>query len=95
VTAAAWRIPRQKRDDSVKPGGAIGRGRTLAATPELLARVRGAAPIRDLPTVDVAAESQPSNGFSVLRLLRGFRRPLLVGLALIVADALAGWPRPV
>jgi len=95
VTAAAWRIPRQSAEDSVKPGGAIGRGRTLAATPELLARVRALRPIRDLPTVDVAAESQPSNGFGVLRLLRGFRRPLLVGLALIVADALAGLATPV
>jgi ATP-binding cassette subfamily B protein len=95
VTAAAWRLPRQGAGDSAKPGGAIGRGRTLAATPELLARVAALRPIRDVPTVDVAAEAAPRATFSVLRLLAAFRRPLLLGLALIVADALAGLATPV
>jgi ATP-binding cassette subfamily B protein len=94
VTATAW-VPRQSGGDGLKPGEAIGRGRTLAATPELLARVRALRPIRDRPTVDVAAESRPSNGFSLLRLLTGFRGPLLIGLALIVGDALAGLATPV
>jgi ATP-binding cassette subfamily B protein len=95
VTAAAWRLPRQSEGDAAKPGGSIGRGRTLAATPELLARVRALRPIRDLPTVDVAAEARAGQGFNLPRLLLTFRRPLLLGLALIVADALAGLATPV
>ncbi|HEX3612693.1 MAG TPA: ABC transporter ATP-binding protein [Sporichthyaceae bacterium] len=93
VTATAW-ARRQNTDGVVDPRAAIGRGRTLAASPELLARVRALRPIRDLPALDVAAESQARNGFSLFRLLLGFRRPLLIGLALIVADALAGLATP-
>jgi ATP-binding cassette subfamily B protein len=96
VTAAAWRVPRQTAGAESASHGATGRGgRTLAATPELLARVRALPPIRDLPTADVAAEARPRNGFSLLHLLSGFRRPLLIGLALIVGDALAGVATPI
>jgi ATP-binding cassette subfamily B protein len=106
VTAAAWRVPSQvggaqARTATGAPslgaglGGGGGRRRTLAATPELLARVQALPPVRDLPTVDVTAESRPSNGFSFPRLLLAFRRPLLVGLVLIVLDAVAGLATPI
>jgi ATP-binding cassette subfamily B protein len=94
VTAAAWRVPRQPAGGS-EGRASGGRGRTLAATPELMARVRALRPIRDLPTVDVAAESQPRNGFSIVRVLLAFRRPLLIGLGLIVLDAVAGLAAPI
>jgi ATP-binding cassette subfamily B protein len=68
---------------------------SLAPTPELLARVAALRPIRDFPTVDLAAESRHQHRFSLTGLLREFRRPLLIGLVLVVLDALAGLAGPV
>ncbi|HJP73621.1 MAG TPA: ABC transporter transmembrane domain-containing protein, partial [Pseudonocardiaceae bacterium] len=77
-------------------GGAGGGWRlNLAPTPELLARVDALPPVRDFPEVDVARESKHDKGFRLFSLLREFRRPLLVGLILVVIDALAGLAGPV
>jgi ATP-binding cassette subfamily B protein len=92
---------------AVRPGGgapSLGPGlggggqnwrRDLAATPELLAQVAALAPVRDHATVELPHESDQVDGFSLLALLRVFRRPLLLGLLLVVLDALAGLAGPV
>jgi ATP-binding cassette subfamily B protein len=61
----------------------------LAATPELLARVAALRPVRDFAEIDLAGESAQDRSFSLWRLLREFRRPLAIGLVLVVLDALA------
>jgi ATP-binding cassette subfamily B protein len=77
-------------------GGGGGSWRmSLAPTPELLARVDALPPVRDLADLDLATESQPLARFSLRTLLRQFRRPLGIGLALVVLDALIGLVGPV
>jgi ATP-binding cassette subfamily B protein len=75
-------------------GGGRGGGRGLSAmmapTPELLARVAALGPIRDIPKVDLASETVQDRSFTLRRLLREFRRPLVGGLILVVLDAVAG-----
>jgi ATP-binding cassette subfamily B protein len=72
--------------------GGFGRGMSamFAATPELLASVEALGPIRDVPEIDLERETRQDKAFSLPRLLREFRRPLLLGLALVVIDAVAG-----
>jgi ATP-binding cassette, subfamily B, bacterial len=76
-------------------GGGGGWRLNLAPTPELLARVAALPPVKDVPTVDLDVESRPDPGFTLLRLLKEFRRPLLVGLVLVILDALATLAGPV
>ena len=76
-------------------GGGSGWRRNLAPTPELLARVAALPPVRDFPTMDLDRESRPDRSFRLAGLLREFRRPLLVGLLLVIVDALAGLAGPV
>jgi ATP-binding cassette subfamily B protein len=76
-------------------GGAGGWRLNLAPTPELLARVDALPPVRDEPDLDLDTEAQRERRFTLGRLLREFRRPLLVGLVLVVLDALAGLAGPV
>jgi ATP-binding cassette, subfamily B, bacterial len=82
-------------------GGGLGRSGggswsvNLAPTPELLARVAALRPVRDVPEVDVARESRHQRAFSLMRLLLEFRRQLLVGLVLVVIDALATLAGPI
>ncbi|RNI20415.1 ABC transporter ATP-binding protein [Flexivirga caeni] len=78
-------------------GGTAGGGwrLALAPTPELLARVAALPPVRDRADVDVEDETQPMPDFSLWRLLRDFRRPLGIGLLLVVLDAIAGLLGPV
>ncbi len=107
VTEAAWTRPRNDggpavdagRSGPVSLGPGLGGGGGewrlgLAATPELLAKVAALPPVRDHADLDVAAESRHDRTFSLARLLRGFRRPLLIGLALVVLDAVAGLAGP-
>ncbi len=104
VTGSAWRAPEQSatRTRTVGPpslgpglGGSGGSWRlNLAATPELLARVAALPPVRDRATIELAAESAHEKHFSLLRLLARFRRPLLIGLVLVVLDAVAGLAGP-
>ena len=77
-------------------GGAGGSWRlNLAPTPELLARVQSLRPITDTAEIDMAAESAQQRDFGLARLLRAFRRPLAIGLVLVVVDALLGIAGPV
>lgn len=76
-------------------GGGSGWRRNLAPTPELLARVAALPPVRDFPTMDLDRESRPDKSFRLAGLLREFRRPLLVGLLLVIVDALAGLAGPI
>ncbi|QDZ16932.1 ABC transporter ATP-binding protein [Humibacter ginsenosidimutans] len=71
-------------------GGMRGMGAGLAPTPELLARVAALPPVRDIPTIDLDQESMHDPEFSLGKVLRQFRRPLLLALVFVVIDALAG-----
>jgi ATP-binding cassette subfamily B protein len=102
VTSAAWQPPPDRprvHNVSVASlgaglGGGGSRRFTLTATPELLAQVKALPPVRDHAELDVAAESAHEKAFSLLSLLRRFRRPLLLGLVLVVIDAVAGLVGP-
>ena len=67
--------------------GAMG-GLPLAPTPELLAKVDALPPADDDPEVDVDAEAAASEHFRLRSFLQPYRRPLLIGFALIVVDTL-------
>ena len=71
-------------------GGMRGMSASLAPTPDLLARVAALPPVRDVPNVDLDAESRHDPGFSLGGVLREFKRPLLLALGFVVIDALAG-----
>jgi ATP-binding cassette subfamily B protein len=77
-------------------GGSAGNNfkANLAPTPELLAQVRALPPVRDEAAVDLAREARRDPGFSLRRLLLEFRRPRLVGLVLVIFDALASLAGP-
>ncbi len=82
-------------------GAGLGRGgggnwrRGLAPTPELLARVAQLRPIRDQATVDIEAEARHDRRFNLRRLLNEFRRPLFIGLLLVVLDGVASLAGPI
>jgi ATP-binding cassette subfamily B protein len=99
ITASAWAGDRQRSGNrmagrtigapSLGPGlggGGSGWRLNLAPTPELLARVARLRPIRDVADVDLERESRPDKHFSLLRLLREFHRPLLLGLVFVIID---------
>ncbi len=68
--------------------------KSLALTPQLLAQVEKLGPIRDRAEVDLEHEARHRRGFTLRKLLREFRLPLLVGLVLVVLDALAALAGP-
>ncbi|MBQ1099945.1 ABC transporter ATP-binding protein [Streptomyces sp. b94] len=65
------------------------------ATPELLAQVDALPPADGTPDVDEARAVEPEQSYGLRRLLRGFRAPLLISLALVAADAGMGLLLPV
>ncbi|MGQ3549776.1 ABC transporter ATP-binding protein [Streptomyces rochei] len=65
------------------------------ATPELLAQVEALPPADGTPDVDEARAVEPEESYGLRRLLRGFRTPLLVSLALVAVDAGMGLLLPV
>ncbi|MGC2207277.1 MAG: ABC transporter ATP-binding protein [Candidatus Dormiibacterota bacterium] len=77
-------------------GGGSGRGwrSMLAPTPELLAKVAALRPIRDEARIDVEAESRPDQEFSLWGFIKSYKRPLVLGLILVILDALAGLAGP-
>jgi ATP-binding cassette subfamily B protein len=80
-----------------KPGG-VGGGamaKALAPTPQLMAQVEKLRPVRDTVEIDLDREARHVRGFTLRKLLREFRLPLLFGLVLVVLDALAGIAGPV
>ncbi len=76
-------------------GGGSGWRLSLAPTPDLLARVARLRPVRDMPKIDLEVESRRDRHFSLVRLLREFRRPLLLGLLLVVIDGVMNLAGPV
>ena len=79
-------------------GGGGGGGNWVGAlgpTPELLAQVAALPPVRDSPGVDVWAEAQDDPSFSLRRFIRPYRKYLLIGLVLVVIDALATLAGPI
>ncbi len=87
-------------------GGGLGRGGgggggggnwmgALGATPELIAQVAALPPVQDEPGVDVWAEAQDDQSFSLRRFVRPYRKYLLVGLVLVILDALATLAGPI
>ncbi|HEY2302218.1 MAG TPA: ABC transporter ATP-binding protein, partial [Acidimicrobiales bacterium] len=110
TTAAAWQGGRLNGDGSRSGsrtvgapsiGAGLGRGGggswrlNLAPSPELLGRVAALRPVRDFPTVDRDRETRHDRRFNLPRLLGEFRRPLLLGLVLVVLDGLAALAGPV
>ncbi len=101
LAAGALPAARSMRPPTLGPG--LGRGggggggwrRNLAPTPELLARVAALPPIKDSATVDVEREARQDRTFRLARLLSEFRRPLLLGLALVVLDGVFSLLGPV
>ncbi len=101
VTASAWQATESSRRARTSTaaqalagvsGGAHSFNAVIAAlpaTPELLARVDALPPVRDVSHLDRADAARHRREFGLVRLLRQFRRPLLVGLVLVVLDALA------
>ena len=95
--------PAPGRAGPLSLGPGLGRGgggsgswrRTLTPTPELEARVAALPPIKDFPAVDLERETRQDRGFSLLRLLSEFRRPLLFGLMLVVLDGVFSLLGPV
>ncbi|MBS1892758.1 MAG: ABC transporter ATP-binding protein [Actinobacteria bacterium] len=80
-----------------KPGGVRGgaMGKSLAPTPQLLTQVAKLRPVRDRADVDLDREARHVRGFTLRKLLSEFRAPLLLGLVLVVLDALAAIAGPV
>ncbi|MFN2607227.1 MAG: ABC transporter ATP-binding protein [Acidimicrobiales bacterium] len=79
-------------------GGGMGRGADwmgTAATPELLAALDTLPPATDRPEVDVGRAAEPEEAFTLGAFLRPHRRPLALGLALVVVDALLTLAGPV
>ncbi|WP_432254106.1 ABC transporter transmembrane domain-containing protein [Streptomyces sp. HNM1019] len=67
----------------------------MPATPELLAKVAALPPATDTPDIDEERAARPEETYGLRRLLRGFGAPLLVALALVAVDAIAGLLLPV
>jgi ATP-binding cassette subfamily B protein len=97
AAASQRTAPRAIGAPSIGPGlgGGGGWRLSLAPTPDLLARVARLRPVRDVADVDVARESRRDQRFGLTRLLREFRRPLLVGLLLVVIDGLMTLAGPI
>jgi ATP-binding cassette subfamily B protein len=76
-------------------GGGGGWRRSLAPTPELIEAVSHLSPVRDVASIDLPREARRQQNFSLPLFLREFRRPLAVGLVLVVLDALAALAGPV
>jgi ATP-binding cassette subfamily B protein len=76
-------------------GGGGAMSKALAPTPQLMAQVAKLRPVRDKAAVDLGHEARHVRGFNLRKLLREFRLPLLLGLVLVVLDALAGIAGPV
>ena len=60
----------------------------LQISPELIAAVEALPPADDKPDVDVAAEANKHETFRLRRFIRPYRKQVLIGFALIVADTI-------
>ncbi|MGP3984856.1 ABC transporter ATP-binding protein, partial [Streptomyces sp. KR80] len=80
-----------------KPAAGVAAGPGIAgalagmpATPELLAQVAALPPATDTPQVDEERAVRSEKDYGLRQLLRGFGAPLLLSLALVAVDAVAG-----
>ncbi|MBE4741325.1 MULTISPECIES: ABC transporter ATP-binding protein [Streptomyces] len=81
-----------ERDERHRPGQGdhgLGRRSTVEVPPELLDRVAALDPVRDIAAVNLETEARRDPSFSLVGLLSEFRHLLLLGLLLVVLDALA------
>jgi ATP-binding cassette, subfamily B, bacterial len=69
-------------------GGMMGALGNMAPSESLLAALNKLPPADDVPEVDVDREKRPHHSFSLRAFVRPYRRPLLVGIALVAGDAL-------
>ncbi|WP_019630162.1 ABC transporter ATP-binding protein [Actinomadura atramentaria] len=83
-------LPRLRGAPPLRPA----RSRTLDPDPELRRRVEALPPATDTPGVDVRAAAAPDPRFTLRRFLRPYRGALVLGLLLVLADALAGIAGP-
>ncbi|WP_306801480.1 ABC transporter ATP-binding protein [Streptomyces sp. T12] len=83
----------EKRQPGQGDGGR-GRRSDAASAPEPLGRGAALKPVRDIPAIDLETESRRDPSFGLGRFLSEFRRPLLLGLLLVVLDALASLAGP-
>ncbi|QWT22988.1 ABC transporter ATP-binding protein/permease [Subtercola sp. PAMC28395] len=67
----------------------------LTPMPDLLGAVAKLGPVRDVPDIDLGRETVADPNFTLVRLLKEFRKPLAVGLVLVVLDAVAGLLGPI
>ncbi|MEU8872645.1 ABC transporter transmembrane domain-containing protein [Streptomyces javensis] len=107
VTPELWVRPDgDGRKDDTAAGAGAGTGAVagpgiagalsgMPATPELLAKVAALPPATDTPDIDEERAARPEEAYGLRRLLRGFGAPLLVALALVAVDAIAGLLLPV
>ncbi len=86
VTPRLWTGDREPRDTALADA---------PAGPELLAQVEALPPADDVPDVDERQAVRPEDSYGLRRLLRGFRTPLLISLALVAVDAGMGLLLPV
>ena len=96
----ADRLARVGASASGRMGGGGGRGMSagmasMPPTPELLDAVEKLPPAEARPEVDPAFARASEDHFRLGSLLRKFRRPFLIGLGLVAADALCGLALPV
>nr|WP_234329718.1 ABC transporter ATP-binding protein [Streptomyces viridochromogenes] len=91
-TGTTATVTNEKRQPGQGDGG-LGRRSDVASAPE---PPGGAAlkPVRDIPAIDLETESRRDPSFGLGRFLSEFRRPLLLGLLLVVLDALASLAGP-
>ncbi|GAA4822644.1 ABC transporter ATP-binding protein [Streptomyces ziwulingensis] len=86
ITPRLWTGERAPRDAALAGS---------PATPELLAQVDALPPATGTPDIDEREAVRPEESYGLRRLLRGFRTPLLISLALVAADAGMGLLLPV
>ncbi|GAA0992276.1 ABC transporter ATP-binding protein [Subtercola frigoramans] len=101
AAASSGSVPRRPESRSTAgsstPGNAAAdAGATfLAPMPDLLGAVAKLGPVRDVPEIDLGRETVADPKFTLVRLLKEFRKPLAVGLVLVVLDAVAGLLGPI
>ncbi len=98
AAAFGGRMAAEGRRGAGGPGMAhgLGVGHVAALTPtsDLLAAVASLPAATESPNVDVEREAVHDPRFSLRRFLRPYRRPLVVGLLLVVIDALTSLAGP-
>jgi ATP-binding cassette subfamily B protein len=77
------------------PGGMHAAMGSMAATPDLLAKVAALPPADETPAIPLDEARRPDPSFNVRRMLAPFRGPLLLALLLVALDAVASLVLPI